>query len=120
VLRRALASLALIALTSSPAVTSTRLFCRYTGIEIVGCDESMVPAQAQLRDENCCLKRTFRAPDVTRISADDDLRLVAPPSVAIVAIVPEVDVVAPMPSARAERFRDAGPPVFLTNRALLI
>jgi hypothetical protein len=120
VLRRAIASLALIALTGSPAVTSTRLFCRYTGVEIVGCDESTVPARAQVRAEDCCLKRTFHAVDPARVLTDDGPRLATPPIVAIVAIIPEVRHGAAVPSAHADRFSNAGPPVFLTNRALLI
>jgi hypothetical protein len=34
VLRRAISAVALVALASSPAVGRTRLFCRYTGVEI--------------------------------------------------------------------------------------
>ena len=120
VLRRALASLALIAIVVSPAMDSTRLFCRFTGVEIVGCDESRVPAQTQFRNEDCCLKRTFHAIDPTRILVDDSSRFVVPPAVATVAIMPGVHLFAAVPSARADRFSDAGPPVFLTNRALLI
>ena len=118
-LRRALAFLALLAVIGSPAATSTRLFCRYTGVEIVGCDESSVPAQTQLRDEDCCLKRTFHTLDPTRTLADDGPRLAAPPIVAIIAIIP-VHLGVTVPSGRADRFGDAGLPVFLTNRALLI
>jgi hypothetical protein len=120
VLRRALASLVLIALAGSPAVSSTRLFCRYSGIEIVGCEESQVPAQAQIRDEGCCLKRTSYAIDPTRVSPDDGSLLVAP-MVAVVTTIPGVLLLrAPAPSTRANRPGGAGPPVFLTNRALLI
>jgi len=120
VFRRALASLALIAIVVSPAMTSTRLFCRFTGVEIIGCDESRVPTQTQLRNEDCCLKRTFHAIDPSRILADDGSRFAAPPAVAIVEITPEVQLLAAVPSAPVARFSDAGPPVFLTNRALLI
>jgi hypothetical protein len=109
-----------MAIVVSPAMTSTRLFCRFSGVEIVGCDESRLPAQTQLRNEDCCLKRTFHAIDPTRVLADDGSRFAAPPAVATVEITPEVHLLAAVPSSRADRFSDAGPPVFLINRALLI
>lgn len=117
-LRRASALLALIAVTASPAVMSTRLFCQYTGVEIVGCDESRIPAHAQLRDD-CCVERTFHPIDPTRVAPDDSTRLAAAPvAVAIGAVMmPQVDIIARAPSARQDGISDAGPPVFLTNRA---
>jgi len=120
VLRRALAYLVLMAVIGSPAVTSSRLFCRYTGVEIVGCDESRVPAQSQLRQDNCCLKRTFHALEAARMLTDDGSQFAPPPAIATFASVPEVHGPAALPSPRPLDFSDAGPPVFLTNRALLI
>src|SRR2546425_11048070 len=107
VLRRALASLALIAIVVSPAMNSTRLFCRFTGVEIVGCDESRVPAQTQLRNEDCCLKRTFHAIDPTRILADDISRFVVPPAVATVGDMPGIDLVSAGPLPDSDRVSGA-------------
>ena len=61
VLRRSASFLAVLAVVGAPAVTSTRLFCRFTGQEIVGCAEAAAPEHAQVREGACCQERTFRA-----------------------------------------------------------
>src|SRR5882762_5986071 len=80
-LRRSTSLLALLALIAAPAVTSSRLFCQYTGEEIVGCAQSGVPQQAQFRGEQCCQQRTFHALDGVRLV--EDQRQQAPVPVAL-------------------------------------
>jgi hypothetical protein len=119
VFRRVFAFLALIAVGASPAVTRTRLFCRYTGVEIVACDESRIPAQAQVREAECCVERTFHAIDPTRTLPGDGQLLAAPVAGPTIP-TPEGRVAAAAPFVRARVLGDAGPPAFLANRALLI
>jgi hypothetical protein len=44
----------LLALASAPVVARTRLFCRYSGIEITDCVEAQVPGSAVLQLDGCC------------------------------------------------------------------
>jgi len=120
VLRRTTSLLALLALIAAPAVTSSRLFCQYTGEEIVGCAESGVPQQAQLRGEQCCQQRTFHALEGVRLLEDHGQQ--APALVAIDA-APSLgaDVLALTSAAlQLSAARSIGPPAFLVHRALLI
>jgi len=111
--------LALLALIATPAVTSTRLFCRYTGQEIVSCAESNAPEHAEIRVDECCQQRTFHAVNGVRLL--DDRRLQAPAPVAIDAPVFMADVFAvATPAVRLTVAPSAGPPAFLSHRALLI
>src|SRR5436305_4471100 len=64
--RRLASMCALLALLAAPSVTSTRFFCRYTGQEIVGCAEGARGAGAEVRGDDCCDKRTFRAVEAVR------------------------------------------------------
>jgi hypothetical protein len=120
-LRRASALLAVVAVAAAPAVASTRLFCRYTGVEIAGCDELDIPAQALYRAAGCCERRTVHALDEMRPGADDRLQP-APLLAGVVALaIPQG-----RPTGRATRgcsetvAAAAGPPAFLSHRALLI
>src|SRR2546428_7306319 len=70
-LRRSASFLALLAVIAAPAVTSTRLFCRYTGQEIVGCAETAAPEHAQVPESACCQKRTFHALDGVRLAKEE-------------------------------------------------
>jgi len=111
--------LALLALIATPAVTSTRLFCRYTGQEIVGCAESSAREHGEIRLADCCQHRTFHAVDGVRLV--DDQRVQAPPPVAIDAPIFLADVFAVgTPAVRLTIAPSAGPPAFLSHRALLI
>jgi hypothetical protein len=118
--RRAASFLTLLAVIAAPAVTSTRLFCQYTGEEIVGCAESGVPQQAQVRGEQCCQRRTFHALDGVRLV--EDQRQQAPAPVVIdAAPLLVADVFAVASSAlRLNAAPSVGPPAFLSHRALLI
>jgi hypothetical protein len=119
VLRRVASFCALLAVLAAPSVTSTRFFCRYTGLEIFGCDEG-APRNAQVRAQDCCDQRTFRAVQALKASPHELL-----PMPAAVAEI----VAAPWPSAApgdglllAARtsILAAGPPAFLAHRALLL
>jgi len=119
VLRRSASFLALLAVTAAPAVTSTRLFCRYTGEEIIGCAETASPEQAVVRAE-CCQQRTFHALDGVRPVQEQ--RQEAPAPVAVdLARAPLADVFAlAAPRPLGATAPSAGPPAFITHRALLI
>lgn len=120
VIRRSASFLALLALIAAPAVTSTRLFCRFTGQEIIGCAESNTPDHSEVRGEGCCQHRTFRALDGVRLL--EEQRQQIPAAVAIDAPAGWVaDVLAvPPPAVRLTAAPSAGPPAFLSHRALLI
>jgi len=116
-LRRAAATLALAGLVTSPVVASTRLFCRYTGAEIVGCAEQYPSDHAVMRGEACCVRHTLQPLDTAQPSSAD--RFAAP----VVVVLPEP---IRLPTRRlgciafATPTAAAGPPAFLSHRALLI
>jgi hypothetical protein len=119
VIRRSASFLALLALIATPAVTSTRLFCRFTGQEIIGCAESNTPDHSEVRGEGCCQHRTFRALDGVRLL--EEQRQQIPAAVAIDAPGWVADALAvPPPAVRLTAAPSAGPPAFLSHRALLI
>ena len=120
VFRRVASFLALLALLAAPAVTSTRLFCRFTGQEFVGCVEASPQHGAEVRPDDCCDQRTFRALDGMRLAENQPQP--APATVLVTdAVTPLVIASAAMPSVRPERsVQSVGPPVFLVQRALLI
>ena len=119
VIRRTASFVALLALIATPAVTSTRLFCRYTGQEIIGCAESNAPEHAEIRLEGCCQQRTFHALHGVRLLEAQRGQIPAP--VAIDTPVSIADVIAvATPAVRLRAAPGAGPPVFISHRALLI
>jgi hypothetical protein len=120
VLRRTASFFALVALIAAPAVTSTRSFCRYTGQEITGCAKADTAANEFVGTDACCEQRTFRALDGVRLV--DEHRQQAPTPVAIdtapsllVHVFAPAATQPPQPSASC-----AGPPAFISHRALLI
>ena len=111
---------ALLAVIAAPAVTSTRLFCRYTGEEITGCAEAATPGHGIVQADGCCYQRTVRALETVR--PVEEQRQQAPTPVAIdSAPVLLAHLFAP---AASESNRpdgpSAGPPAFIIHRALLI
>jgi hypothetical protein len=119
VLRRCASFFALLALLAAPSVTSTRFFCRYTGQEIFGCNEG-APRDAQVRAQNCCDQRTFRAVQALKQPAPELLPMAAPVGEAVVSPWPAIALgEAPGVAGRAPILA-AGPPAFLAHRALLI
>jgi hypothetical protein len=120
VLGRSASLVALVALIATPAVTSTRFFCRYTGEEITGCAEERTPRDAEVRANECCDQRTFRA--IERVRPVEQQQQQAPTP--LVIDVPPV-LLARVLSVTAAAVRStagpsAGPPAFLSHRALLI
>jgi len=109
---------AVLGLITSPVVAETRLFCRYTGIEITDCDEREVPAVPVVKDAGCCDRRAFRALADAN-TAPDARNAVTPPSL----VAPLASVPAPPSSVRVdgnEQARGAGPPIFVQHKAFLI
>jgi hypothetical protein len=120
VLRRSTAFFAFLSLVTAPVVTSTRLFCRYTGQEITDCAKADISANEFVGTDTCCEQRTFRALDGVRLV--DEHRQQAPTPVAIdtapsllVHVFAPAATQPPQPSASC-----AGPPAFISHRALLI
>jgi hypothetical protein len=119
VLRRFASLCALLATVTAPSVTSTRFFCRFTGQEIVGCDEG-APRSTQVRADDCCERRIFRAVEAVRHSG----RELLPIRQAVAAAIPS-PATAPALARESALVRrtsgcSAGPPAFLAHRALLI
>jgi len=119
VIRRAASFVALLAVIATPAVTSTRLFCRYTGQEIIGCAELNAPENAEIRLEGCCQQRTFHALDGVRLIQDQREQVPAPIAIDTPVSIADVIVVATL-AVRLPAAPSVGPPVFLSHRALLI
>jgi hypothetical protein len=119
VLRRCACFCALLAVLTAPSVTSTRFFCRYTGQEISGCAEG-APRSAQVRGDDCCEQRTFRAVEGVQRSAQDPVPM--PAGVAVAVEMPHLAhaPVLESPGARRAIVRSSGPPAFLAHLALLI
>jgi hypothetical protein len=119
VLRRCACLFALLAVLTAPSVTSTRFFCRFTGQEILGCDEG-APRSAQVRPDDCCDRRLFRAVAAVRHSEHEPL----PIPRAVAAAVPSPGAATALARelvvARRTPAGSAGPPAFLAHRALLI
>jgi hypothetical protein len=112
--------LVLLGLIAAPAVSSTRLFCRYTGEEIVGCDDAGALQHAQIRVDECCQQRTFHALDGVRLVEDHRQQVPAPVAIdAAPLLVTDVFAVA-SPAVRLAAAPSVGPPAFLSHRALLI
>jgi hypothetical protein len=119
VLRRCASLCALLAVVTAPSVTSTRFFCRFTGQEILGCDEG-APRNAQVRPDDCCERRILRAVAAVRHSEHE----VLPVAQAVAAAIPTPGA-APALARESVVLRrtpasSAGPPAFLAHKALLI
>jgi hypothetical protein len=113
VLSRVVAAVAFIALASTPVVARTRLFCRYTGVEITDCQQQ-VPARAEIEVEGCCDRRTTQAPGAALTTQQQQS---SPP--ALLAL-PVPLLLTPAARPLPIRVLDVGPPVFLITRALLL
>ncbi len=117
--RKVAATLVIASLAASPAVASTRLFCRFTGAEIVGCSEQQVVQRTTVREKGCCEHRTLQPLGAVRPEASG--QFTAPTLVALPVVVPVSPTTLPsspaLPSLGAV---PTGPPAFLTHRALLI
>jgi len=117
VLRRVVSALALFSLLSAPVVGRTRLFCRYTGVEITGCAEQEIQAQPVVQVAGCCDRQVTRALGVIASHLQPDL---AVPVLQAVPAAPPLD--APALSAVVTHLPavPTGPPLLRITRALLL
>jgi hypothetical protein len=118
VLRRFAAVALVLAVVAAPAVTSTRLFCKFTGGEVTGCDEQAVQALTTIKNAGCCQQRTFERSESTTVLSSAQL---TPPLSAPIAEPPLSVLFASHQLLERERIpAGAGPPAFISHRALLI
>lgn len=117
-LRRVVSAIALVALASSPVVGRTRLFCRYTGVEITDCAEQG-PGNSLIQIEGCCDRQVTRPLGVVVTGGDHEF---APPTLHLLSAVAAVDSSRRIPAAQRDHFcaSPTGPPVYVITRALLI
>lgn|GEM_PF-1656285 len=118
-MRRLAAILALVGLATTPAVARTRLFCRYTGVEIVGCAEQDFPDQAQVRAADCCERRISQV--LPRSNLTEPAANLPPP--ALFPLPGQALLAATRPPSRPRFLKpppSAGPPLFVQLRSLLI
>jgi hypothetical protein len=120
VLRRAASFVALLSLIAAPAVTSTRFFCRYTGEEIVGCDEDSPPQHAAVRAGECCDQRTFHALEGVRPVQEPQHQAPTPLAMDVATVLLPRALPVAAAGVRSTAGPSAGPPAFLSHRALLI
>jgi hypothetical protein len=117
VLRRVVSALALLSLVSAPVVGRTRLFCRYTGVEITGCAEQESHGQPVVQVAGCCDRQVTRALGVIASQAQPNLAapvLHALPAAPAPCDAPALSAVATLPAV------PTGPPLLRITRALLI
>ncbi|MGE5049170.1 MAG: hypothetical protein ACM3PC_11410 [Deltaproteobacteria bacterium] len=117
-LRRTVCAVALVSLASTPVVARTRLFCRYTGIEITDCAEQG-PGDSVVQMEGCCDRQISRPLGVLLQGHDHQI---APPALHLLPALSNDD--SPPRTSPAQRARSCasptGPPVYVITRALLI
>ena len=118
-MRRLVAMLALSGLVSSPVVAQTRLFCRFTGIEVVGCAEREAPAAPVVKDAGCCEHRAVSPLACSRVapSAPDAVPVWLPSLPGQASVAPPAAAAAVSPTGPDA---STGPPLFVQHRALLI
>lgn len=111
--------LALAGLIGSPAVAQTRLFCRYTGVEITDCAERSAPPDREIRDAGCCLRRVF-LPLAESTAGSGARGVMLHPAVLAFAAPALAPVLLRVRAEADEGHGGAGPPLFVQHRALLI
>jgi hypothetical protein len=118
VLRRVVSAIALVALASTPVVGRTRLFCRYTGLEITDCLEQ-ASGNSVVEIEGCCDRQVTRPLGVVLHGHNHE---VAPPALHLLPAAAVVDSSARIPAPQRDHCQASptGPPVYLITRALLI
>lgn len=118
-LRRIVSAVALLALASTPVVARTRLFCRYTGVEITDCAEQGLPGRPVIQGERCCHRHLSRTLDSVLTGQQQEI---APPVLQEVRAVSFIDRsdLAPGVYRRQSAATRRGPPLFVITRALLI
>jgi hypothetical protein len=116
--RRLVAISALVGLLTSPVVARTRLFCKYTGVEITDCSEQDVPASPVVTFAGCCEHRLFLPLPASKVSADSFTALV--PILVVHSPAPLPPVTPLFRVSWTAPSAGAGPPLFVQHRALLI
>lgn len=109
----------LLAFASTPVVARTRLFCRYTGVEITDCAQQEIPGQAVVQLEGCC-DRQLTSPLGSALGGQR--QEISPPTLpALPAVSTAVALhLAPPVQRRPAAATPTGPPLFLITRALLL
>jgi hypothetical protein len=110
-----MASVALLALVSAPVVSRTRLFCRYTGLEITDCTEQELPG-AIIQLDGCCDHQKTGVLGVVPLAQQQQL---AKPLSFSTPSGPQ-PVAVPQLERRRGLAVPTGPPVLLVTRAFLI
>lgn len=116
-LRRLISTVALLALVTAPVVARTRLFCRYTGVEITGCAEQGLPTAPVIEADGCCNRLVMRP--VGAVVQSDHPEAVAPVLAALPLPPESTDDVLPTAADDALPGAPTGPPVYLLHRAFL-
>jgi hypothetical protein len=120
VLRRSACFVAVLSVVATPAVTSTRFFCRYTGVEITGCAEAATHSHATFRADGCCDQRTFRALEGVKLVDEQQQQVPTPISISTAPALLAYALTPLVAEVRRPSAPSAGPPAFITHRALLI
>lgn len=116
-MQRFIATLVIAGLTASLTAAQTRLFCRFTGVEIVDCPERSAPPVSEIQDGGCCVRRVFlRLDPSTGARSANDLAPVLP----VLAFAGTVFTIPRGLAQSHETSNQAGPPLFVQHRALLI
>lgn len=119
VVRRVICAITLLALASTPVVARTRLFCRYTGVEITDCAEQDVPGRPVVQAEGCCHGQVTRP--LSALLGNPQAEI-APPTLHALpgtSAVASVQISPPVPRKQTLA-APTGPPLLLITRALLI
>src|SRR3954469_8419872 len=116
--RRLVATFALVGLVTSPVVAHTRLFCKYTGVEITDCAERDTPAAPVVSEPGCCDHRTLSPLPASKVTADPVPALA--PVVVVSAAAPFPSLVPAFATPWRATSAGAGPPLFVQHRSLLI
>ena len=111
--------LALVGVVTSPVVAQTRLFCRYTGVEIANCSEQEVPVVPSVKGAGCCEHRVFLPLADSKLAAGAE-DAVAPPALLALPAPTVLPALSLVRSKVEEPVAGAGPPLFVQHRALLI
>jgi hypothetical protein len=117
--RRLVATFVLVGLVASPVVARTRLFCKYTGVEITSdCWEREAPASPLVTAAACCDHRVESPLPPSKLSGQSFEALAPVLGSSVVASLPATEPFSVSfwgtPAVRA------GPPLFVRHRALLI
>jgi hypothetical protein len=116
--RRLIATVALAGLIASPVFVRTRLFCKYTGVEITDCWERDAPASPLVDRPGCCDQRVDSPLPASKVSSES-FDVPDP-----VLGTPVLESPAPDEAFAGSSWKvpaaSAGPPLFVRHRALLI